>query len=104
MVQLSSSLPERMEGALDRVTSQAIQIRTGCDDRNGMLMLLDDQLIAVLVELSDEIHGDARGRWALEARFDLLGSAPETFASLDQARDWILRTVDGTHWLTVASR
>lgn len=74
----------------------------GRADRNGMLMLLGDQLIAILVELTDEMHGDARGRWALESRFDLLGgSAPEAFGSLEQAWDWVLRTAEGAQWQVV---
>ena len=87
------------DGMLPRTNNLAMQIRTGSADSNGMLMLLDDQLIAILVELADEIHGDACGRWALETSFGLFSSfAPETFVSLDQAWDWLLRAADGTQW------
>jgi len=76
-----------------------MQVRTGSADSNGVLMLLDGELIAILVELSDEIHGDARGRWALENTFGLFNpSAPETFADIEQAWDWVTRAASGKHW------
>ena len=77
----------------------ALKVRTGSADANGMLMLVDDHLVAILVELTDEIHEGARGRWALEQTFGLFNaSAPETFADVDQAWDWVNRTVNGTRW------
>lgn len=80
-------------------SSVAMKVRTGSADDNGMLMLLDDHLIAILVELSDDIHGEARGRWALEQTFGLFNiSAPETFASIEQAWDWIGRAAQGRKW------
>lgn len=79
-----------------------LKVRTGSADENGMLMVLDDELVAILVELSDEIHGETRGRWALEQTFGLFSvSAPETFAGVDQAWDWVIRATDGTRWPVV---
>lgn len=67
-----------------------------------MLLLLDDELIAILVELSDAIHADARGRWALESTFGLFTDhAPETFANVEQAWDWVNRSVSGKQWSIV---
>lgn len=92
------------DGAAPRTATTALQVRTGSADSNGMLMFLDDHLIAVLVELTDEIHGDARGRWALENTFGLFNlSAPETFASIEQAWDWLGRAARGTRWAMVDS-
>lgn len=80
----------------------AMKVRTGSGDDNGVLMLLDDHLIAILVELRDDIHGEACGRWALENTFGLFSiSAPETFASIEQAWDWIGRAAEGKKWLVV---
>lgn len=76
-----------------------LKIRTGSADANGLLMLLDGQLIAILVELTDQIHGQACGRWALETTFGLFNiSAPETFANIDQAWDWVTRAASGRQW------
>jgi len=81
-----------------------MQVRTGSADSNGVLMLLDDQLIAILVELSDEMHGEACGRWALENTFGLFNpSAPETFVSIEQAWDWLKRAAGGKPWLVMES-
>lgn len=80
-----------------------IKVRTGSADENGVLMVFDNQLIAILIELSDEVHGETRGRWALEHTFGLFSiSAPETFVSVEQAWDWIIRAANGTHWPVVA--
>lgn len=82
-----------------------MQVRTGSADSNGVLMLLDDQLIAILVELKDEIHDEARGRWALENTFGLFQiSAPESFVSIDQAWDWVIRAADGSRWQVLNSK
>ena len=76
-----------------------MQVRTGSGDSNGILMIFNDELIALLVELSDEIHGEARGRWSLENTFGLFNlSAPETFADIKQAQDWVVRAASGKQW------
>lgn len=58
-------------------------------------MLFDDgELIAILVELADESHGDIRGRWAIESTFGLNpGQRPETFASAEDAATWITQHI-----------
>ena len=87
------------DGAVPTTSTIAIKVRTGSADENGLLMLLHDKLIAILVELSDEIHADKCGRWALESTFGLFDiRAPETFESIDQAWDWVMRAANGTQW------
>ncbi len=79
-----------------------LNIRTGTDDRNGLLMLLDGELVAILIELSDAVHEEACGRWALEMSFGLDdGRAPETFVSIEQAWDWVNRVAHGRQWRVV---
>jgi hypothetical protein len=59
------------------------------EDGEGRLAFCDDHLVAVLVRLST-VHGEAAGRWFLEAAFGRLdGPAHPTFASLDEAMAWI---------------
>ncbi|HEX2558790.1 hypothetical protein [Phenylobacterium sp.] len=59
------------------------------DDGEGRLAFCDDKLVAVLVRLS-AVHGQAAGRWFLEAAFGrLAGPTHPTFASLDEAQAWI---------------
>lgn len=84
---------------MPRTSTITMQVRTGSADNNGVLMLLDDQLIALLIELTDDVHGPARGRWALESTFGLFNiSTPETFANIEQAWDWLTRAADGGKW------
>lgn len=82
-----------------------MKVRTGSADANGMLVLLEGKLIAILVELTDPIHGQACGRWALENTFGLFNiSAPETFANIEQALDWVTRAAVGKQWRVLENR
>lgn len=74
-----------------------ITIRTGCRDTQGRLVLIDDELVAVLVRLDDEVHGEARGRWFLEAGFGPVGRAasPDLFDTLDAADAWMQQRIQG---------
>lgn len=67
-----------------------IRIRTDSADNNAFMLLDDGELVAILVELADESHGEARSRWAIEAVFGLSpGRHPETFDSAQDAARWI---------------
>ena len=89
---------------MTKTSTMSLKVRTGSADENGLLMMLDGKLIAILVELSDEIHGEQRGRWALENTYGLFDiRAPETFASAEQAWDWVIRAATGTHWPVVGN-
>ncbi|HVF37135.1 MAG TPA: hypothetical protein VNA29_04255 [Sphingomicrobium sp.] len=54
-------------------------------------MLLDGgELVAILVELADESHGEARGQWIVETTFGLnSGRRPGSFACAADAANWI---------------
>lgn len=54
-------------------------------------MLLDDgELVAILIELADECHGDDRGQWIIESTFGVTESRRAgKFGSADEAADWI---------------
>jgi hypothetical protein len=68
-----------------------LRIRTDSADSHALLLLDDGELIAILVELADESHGDERGRWIVEAtfgvRFDRRQSG--SFACAADAADWV---------------
>ena len=66
---------------------QPVRIVTGSRDKAGLLVLVDDELAAVLVQLEDTIHTNDRGKWFLEIMFKQPGRN-ETFASLDEAKAW----------------
>ncbi len=70
------------------LTLQPIRVATGFDEE-GMMVLNEHRLVAVLVRLSDE-NEVAPGRWYLEAGFGRLdGGSHPTFSNLDMAQDWI---------------
>ena len=77
------------------ITLQPIPVMTGSQDQEGRLVLADGQLVAVLVRLADEVHGDKRGGWFLEAGFGHCdGPQHPVFASLDEAEIWVRRRIE----------
>jgi hypothetical protein len=69
-----------------RISFQAIEVLTASDDREGLLVLADGKLAALLVRLADPAHDPLlRGTWYLEAGFGLLEPRHELFASLEEA-------------------
>ena len=71
-----------------------IRIRTDSADNNALLLLGDGELVAILVELADESHGDARGQWIIESTFGLSpGGRPGPFGSADEAAEWISQNI-----------
>ena len=77
------------------ITLQPIPVLTGSQDQEGRLVLADGQLVAVLVRLADEVHGDKRGGWFLEAGFGHCdGPQHPVFASLDEAEIWVRRRIE----------
>jgi hypothetical protein len=69
---------------------QDIAVMTGSDNGEGRLVLWNDRLVAVLVRLMDEMYGEERGGWFLEAGFGPCNSVrPPVFADLDAAQVWV---------------
>jgi hypothetical protein len=69
---------------------QPITIETSSADTDGRLVLVDGQLVAVLVRLGDESHGeDLQGTWFVECAFGALSkfSGRAIFATLEEAAD-----------------
>jgi hypothetical protein len=68
---------------------QPVRLVSGNDDAEATLVFIDGDLVAVLSHLS-ELHDGEAGRWFLEAWFGpgYVANGP-TFASLDDAQDWI---------------
>lgn len=66
---------------------EPVDIDTGSDDREGMLVNRDGRLVAILVRLS-EGH-DGAGKWFVEAGFGMLRDLRDTtFPTLETAREW----------------
>jgi hypothetical protein len=72
---------------------QPMRVDTGGNDEEGLLVLADERLVAVLVRLSDQ-HDDKAGQWFLEHGFGRLdGTAHPTFRDVEAAKDWIAARV-----------
>jgi hypothetical protein len=71
------------------VTLTIQHVRLGnVDDTHGVLVFVDDLLVAVLAELSAE-HDTRAGAWFLECGFGAGLERDETFIDLQSACDWI---------------
>ena len=71
------------------IEMQPIPVRTGSKDREGRLVLFGTELVAVLVRLDDEVHGEDRGRWFLESAFGWYPARVDTFSTLAEAESWV---------------
>ncbi|MBD2747101.1 hypothetical protein IC232_10405 [Microvirga sp. BT688] len=68
-------------------------------DSEGILILADGQLAAVIVRLDGEIHDPkSKGLWHLEAGFGRcdVRVAPPMFATHEEAGAWVQRALTGT--------
>ena len=70
---------------------QPIAVDTGSPDRDGMLVMANGLLVAVLVRLAEPEH-DNVGSWFLEVGFGRLqGQRVPTFPTRDDASRWLRR-------------
>jgi two-component system, response regulator PdtaR len=76
---------------------QRIRVETGSADEDGLLVLRDHKLVAVLVQVSDEIDDpELRNRWLVEAGFGPClsrGPGSGVFRSLAAATAWVQQTM-----------
>ncbi|WP_246215708.1 hypothetical protein [Microvirga makkahensis] len=72
-------------------------VMIGRGDREGRLVLVDGELVAVLVRLDGDTHAaDVRGQWFLEAGFGPLDTKRHpTFTDPEEAKRWVLSQFDG---------
>ena len=71
---------------------QPIRVRTGSQDKEGNLALLDGELVALLVRLDDSIHGPDQGKWSVEAQFGSPRRA-DPFPTLADAEAWLKQQI-----------
>ncbi|GJD83427.1 hypothetical protein [Methylobacterium haplocladii] len=71
------------------VVLQPIAVDTGSPDREGMLVLANGMLVAVLVQLMAPEHRNP-GYWFLESGFGSLRDLkPPAFETLEEAKRWL---------------
>lgn len=82
------------------MSAYRVGIRTDSDDRNAVLFLASGRLVAIVVELADEGHGEERGNWAVEAIFGLQHNRiPPSFPTFDEAAVWISACIGIDHFI-----
>lgn len=80
-------------------TAYRLNIRTGSADEDGLLILIGGELVAILVRLADDGHGDDVGQWFVEATF---GEWPvgrkRSFPDVQAAADWVCSGAGGERY------
>ena len=72
------------------ITFQSIPILIDGHDTQGLLALLDGQLVAVLARLDGETHDrEMKGRWHLEAGFGPCQATGNTFKTPEEIAAWV---------------
>jgi hypothetical protein len=72
---------------------EPVRVRTGSPDEEGLLVLRDERLVAVLVRLSEQ-HAEDAGKWVVEAGFAFPDTArDQVFTELDDAEAWFNRHI-----------
>lgn len=75
---------------MSKTCAYRLQIRTDSADKNAVALFSNRQLVAILVELSDQAHGSEQGRWAVETTFGMFVRPPtDSFATAPEAADWV---------------
>lgn len=71
------------------ISLRPVRVATGLDE-DGLLVFVNDYLVAVLVRLTDR-HGEEAGKWFLETGYGRLdGPRHPIFADLDAAQRYIV--------------
>lgn len=72
------------------LTHQPILVDTQSRDEEGILVFWEGKLVALLICLADECHGDLRGQWFPEMLLGALGGRrPGLFESKTAALAWV---------------
>ena len=87
------------------ITFQDIPILIDGHDTQGLLALLDGQLVAVLARLDGETHDpEMKGSWHLEAGFGPCQTAGELFKTSEDIVAWVTqRTEDKARRISKAN-
>ena len=73
-----------------KITFERTFVNTLSNDAEGQLVRANDRLVAVLVRMDGEEHGDLRGHWLLEAGFGPCARDRfQVFPTFDDAANWV---------------
>ena len=74
---------------LARYALQPARIAVEGADETGVIVRVDDRVVAILVRLDAEHYEDDQGRWYLEAGFGPCAGQPPPFRRLSSGLVWI---------------
>jgi hypothetical protein len=81
---------------MSSITFQTIPILIDGHDTQGLLALLNGQLVAVLARLDGDVHDpELKGKWHLEAGFGPCEATGEVFQTQDAVARWVQQRADG---------
>jgi hypothetical protein len=87
-----------------RSSAYKLRIRTDSADSEGILLLADGELVAILIKLADESHEQDRGKWVIETLFGINPlNPPALFDTADHAAAWVSQHVSQTAYALDAS-
>jgi hypothetical protein len=72
-----------------RLAFWPVTIATSSADRDGRLAFINEELVAILIRLEEESHGDERGSWIVETGYGRCEGKARVFPTLDAAGEWI---------------
>ena len=87
-------MPRMSRSRRAHLAFEPARIETGSEDENGVLILADGRLVAIMVRLDAPFNEDAQGCWHLEAGFGRCVGTPAPFASLSDGLRWVGRRLD----------
>ena len=75
---------------MSRTSVYQSRIRTDSADTQALILLAGGELVAILVALDDEIHGDDRYKWTIETVFGIgHHRPPHVFPTAADAAAWV---------------
>jgi hypothetical protein len=73
-----------------KITWQPVQVGLGSFEEEGLIVLVDGRLVAILVHLTGPYDSlELRNKWFVEAGFGPLSEKHELFSTLDEAEAWV---------------
>ena len=79
---------------MDTIAVSRIKVAVGEGDADGLLVLNDGALVAVLVYLDEDFYGPDYGHWYLEAGFGACAGSSRTFDTMAAALRCIAERLD----------
>ena len=82
---------------------KSVTVATSAQGECGLLVMVEERLVAVVTRLDEGYYGEAAGKWFLEAGFGLCAApTPEPFARPSEALRWIAEHLEPAASISIA--